>query len=336
MLSGSRAGLASLVVGSTFFVGWLAYSSRADLARQLGLASIGAVGALVLVALAADQAVVSRARQHRLPAKLSVFRDALPMIGDYWALGGGRGAFESAFSSYHRPLPGDFALVVSRAENFPIQFLAEWGVLVGGAALLARAAALFTFARRRRRDPAAVALGVGIGTLLLQNLDDLGLEIPAVSAALIVVWAAAIQPSGALATPRAWWRAASFVLPGALVLFFAAPSAFHTAQDDRAELGGAWRSPRRAAPRSFPLRRDLEAALARTRRTPTSRSWSGSFPTEPTTRTRCRRSAARSSARPSRARRTCCSLTCSPSAELARRRSSTYGSVHTTIAPSHL
>ncbi len=101
-----------------------------------------------------------------------------PLVRDYPFFGVGRGAFESVFAVY-RTLPGN--MVYTHPENFVVQWIAEWGLPVGLCAL-----GVFAWAFAPRRvgvHDSALAAGAwcGVAVLLLQNLVDLALEVPAVS-----------------------------------------------------------------------------------------------------------------------------------------------------------
>jgi hypothetical protein len=104
-----------------------------------------------------------------------------PMVREHPWFGIGRGAFEGVFPAY-RMHPGN--IVFTHPENFPSQWISEWGLPVG---LLAMATFGWLFRPRNlgvTRSSLLAASTIGIGVVLLQNLFDLALEVPAVSAAL--------------------------------------------------------------------------------------------------------------------------------------------------------
>jgi O-Antigen ligase len=105
-------------------------------------------------------------------------------IRDFAWVGMGRGSFESVFPAYQKT-PGN--VVYTHAENFVAHWSAEWGLPIALAALLA-----FGFVFRPRRLGANIGVSyaaawVGVAVLLLQNLVDLGLEVPALCLAIAVV-----------------------------------------------------------------------------------------------------------------------------------------------------
>lgn len=100
-----------------------------------------------------------------------------PLIASHPVFGIGRGAFESVFPAY-RVTPGNG--VFTHAESFPLQWMAEWGVPVGLGALGALAWALSPRRLGVARSALAAGAWLGVAVLLVQNLVDLALEVPAV------------------------------------------------------------------------------------------------------------------------------------------------------------
>jgi hypothetical protein len=234
-LSGSRAGILALLLGLVVLGLHASWMRRRSLAAPLGLAALAVTLTVAAVAMVADERLYQTLFSTDAVRKLAVFKHSLAMVRDYPIFGVGRGAFESAFSPYYEPPDGDFATIYAHAENFPLQFVSEWGVAVGGVVLVAGALFFARAAWRRRRDASAVALTLGISVVLLQNLADLGLEIPGLVVALIVAWSALDQRT-ASSLPRSPARAAAYALPGVAVFTLAFGPAFHGVQEDRARL----------------------------------------------------------------------------------------------------
>lgn len=116
--------------------------------------------------------------------KVQVWRDALPLIADFWKVGTGRGAFQSAFPPYRT---GDEYVTVPYAASLPLQQAAELGVPLALALwLLGAELALGVLRHRRRLAWAELGLCAGLGALLLHNLVDFGLELPGVSVPAVV------------------------------------------------------------------------------------------------------------------------------------------------------
>jgi hypothetical protein len=88
--------------------------------------------------------------------------------------GCGRGAFESAFPAF-RSDPG--YVTYTHPENLIVQWIVEWGLPAGAAGLVAIAVALRPTVVLARSTTAAGAWA-GVVALTVQNLGDLGTEIP--------------------------------------------------------------------------------------------------------------------------------------------------------------
>ncbi len=118
------------------------------------------------------------------------------MIRQHALFGVGRGGFETAFQPYRGALDYDWANVVTHAENFVIQWIAEWGVPVGAAAVVVIVGYLLREWYRSSSDRLRFLVMTGLVALLLQNFADLGLEIPALAIGAVLAFAA-----GERATP---------------------------------------------------------------------------------------------------------------------------------------
>ncbi len=117
-------------------------------------------------------------------SKLEMVQWAKPLVKEHFFLGIGRGAFESVFPAY-RTTPGH--VVYAYIENFPAQWIIEWGVPVGVLALVAFAWALRPSRLGARHSGLSAAAFTGIIVVLLQNLLDLSLEIPAVCYGVMLI-----------------------------------------------------------------------------------------------------------------------------------------------------
>ncbi len=156
-----------------------------------------AVGA-VLMAFTASHSPLGL--DDRSVEKLDLLSAAARMAFDYPWFGVGRGAFGSVFPVYERHAGH---VVSEHAENFPLQWASEWGMAAGIAALIgmiALCAGLFT--RRALQSPSRRCALVGCVVVLLQNLVDLGLEVPAVAALLFCVLGSASGASTRTGKPK--------------------------------------------------------------------------------------------------------------------------------------
>jgi len=99
-------------------------------------------------------------------------------------IGVGRGAFDSVSA---RLTQEGANFTHEYIENFALSWLLEWGPWVGAAALLGLCFLLAPGRLRVRGHPSAEGAWLSIVVLLLQNVADLGLELPALAGALAVV-----------------------------------------------------------------------------------------------------------------------------------------------------
>lgn len=182
-LEASRGGALSCLVGLLVLVPALRTTRRRERHRIEGktesLVEVVAMvlGAASLFFLAAD-GDVWRSLLQEGATKLAVVGWTRPMIADHPWFGVGRGAYETVFPAY------DLArshVMFQFAENFPAQWISEWGIPVGLGGLLSLGWSFRPSRLRAYRDPVAAATVVGILVLLLQNLVDLSLEITSVS-----------------------------------------------------------------------------------------------------------------------------------------------------------
>jgi hypothetical protein len=192
--SASRGGVAALILGVLILatLAWRRGSRSTQLRRRaaplvLTAAAVVFGGALALLG---GNVWVWRELWNDNVAKLKIVSWCVPLLREYGWLGVGRGAFESVFEAY-RPAVG-LHVVYTHPENFPAQWASEWGLPV---ALLAMASLAWCFrpgALGVRKSVVVAAGWTAVVVLLIQNLADLGLEIPALgiatSAVLGALW----------------------------------------------------------------------------------------------------------------------------------------------------
>jgi O-antigen ligase len=189
VLTGSRGGVGALVLGGLLFTLLALRQIRFDRA-QIALAFGGLVVAAFAVAAAIrGPALWVELADADLRGKVAPWRWSLEMIRDFPVFGAGRGAFETAFQPYRQPVGQDWTTIYAHAENFPLEWIADWGipvglVAIGGCLFLARQVLKWVF-----REPISAGVGLGLGVLFLHNLVDLALEIFAISAAAWVAFA---------------------------------------------------------------------------------------------------------------------------------------------------
>jgi hypothetical protein len=213
LLSGSRAGVLSTIVCGGAAAFWLTRKrgARSSLRVLLLAAAPILLGVAVAVLIGTDKEWGQLASVD-IRRKVAVWRWSLPMIREHLWFGVGRGAFETALPPYRSTFEYDWNAVASHAENFVIQWVADWGAPVGLCATIAVVGHVLHEWFGARGDRLRFLLLTGLATLLLQNLADLGLEIPAVAIAAIVCLAAGERPA------RAEHAQGTVVLPSALAL----------------------------------------------------------------------------------------------------------------------
>lgn len=194
LLGGSRGGALSLVLGVVLFAGFLALAARRARHRSqrlLSRSTVMATAATLGVAgiLAAFGAITTLAEQERGESKLQVFVWTSRLIEDFPVVGVGRGAFGTVFTAYAEPLENR---VFSSPENFLLQWASEWGVLATLVAAGCFVWCIVPVVRAAASRPTLAALTSGSMALAVQNLVDLGFEVPAIciamAAVLGVVW----------------------------------------------------------------------------------------------------------------------------------------------------
>lgn len=197
--------------------------------------------------------------------KLAMVSWIRPVVGDFPWFGVGRGAFESVFPAYQ---PGHGGVVFTHVENFPGQWVVEWGIPLGVAALFAFAWLFRPSKLAVGRSSAAAGAYCGAIALLLQNLADLGLEIPALGFALALLlgalWGTAAQKEAKLLGPVR--HAPSAIRVGTLVGLVGLVLAVGVSRTSANPLDAERRAVRdglysHKAPRTVAQRRELRSQL---------------------------------------------------------------------------
>lgn len=230
-VSASRGGVLTLLLGFGALVLWVGLTRRQETSRLGAGPLLGLFG--VLVGLGGFS--LTGARSHELLdrdlSKLALLPRAFDAAGDFPLFGVGRGAFDSVAFRY---FPDLGAVVLRSVESFPVSFLVEWGAPVTVIALVLFALVLWP--GRAVKNIRRTAAWIGICAVLVQNLADIGLELPSLSLAF---WALAgalkegrqdgssrrdvlrtFDPGGAVGF------ALGLAALGALLAYFMGPNAF--------------------------------------------------------------------------------------------------------------
>jgi tetratricopeptide (TPR) repeat protein len=274
--SASRGGVIALMLG---FVALAAFTRRRDdrtplsQSRTLWMLLAAVAGGALFAILGGTEKAWTELYDKNLQ-KIEMITWARPLIRDHAWFGVGRGAFESVFPVY-RTTPGN--VVYTHAESFPAQWIAEWGLPIGLAAL---GVCAWAFAPRRLgATHSALAAGAwcGVAVLLLQNVVDLALEVPAVTIGAAVVLGS-LWGDARKHRPREGWRSGGPLSEGrarafAIAVFALglAPSGAtiaygaHDVASERTSVREALdvAFPKGRAPDPAPLRAKLRAAMLR-------------------------------------------------------------------------
>lgn len=123
--------------------------------------------------------------------RVTIWRDGVGVLGDFWLTGTGAGTYQTAMAVYQRSNPG---VLFNQAHNHFLQLAVEGGLLVAVPTL--GALGLFAAAARRRlrEDRSGVhwlraGAAAGLCGVFVQSLWETGLTLPA-NAALAAVLAA--------------------------------------------------------------------------------------------------------------------------------------------------
>ncbi|MCL2449600.1 MAG: O-antigen ligase family protein [Polyangiaceae bacterium] len=176
------------------------HSDRRDVrVGQTVIAAMGiAVGVVLTILASSDEAAGELLSSGA--SKLELIAVTFRMLPAVPLLGCGRGAFESAFSAFRTGYSGHVTMAFP--ENVVAQWVLEWGVPVGLGAMI-----LLVFALRPgvalARSTRAAGAWVALVALSVQELCDLGSEVPGLVLAGVVCCALVVGGSPGQRRP---WR----------------------------------------------------------------------------------------------------------------------------------
>ena len=197
----SRGGVVAMALGALIVlaIARLARVQRGESVPTLSLAVgfASAVGATLVVIGGSDDA--SNELFQGDVSKLAVFIREMRMVPAVPWFGCGRGAFESAFPAFRADVGH---ITYAYPEDVVIQWIVEWGVPIG---LIGLAVAGFALRPRAvlARSTTAAGAWAGVVALAVQNLGDLGSEIPGLVLAGVIC--AAIVVAGTPGKPAQHW-----------------------------------------------------------------------------------------------------------------------------------
>jgi O-antigen ligase len=191
LLSLSRAGAIALGCASLATV--LLARHRIERRHRRTLVASSAIVVLVGLAWADLPALRARAAdtQAGLANRLTIWRETVPVVKDFWATGTGAGTYQRAMYVYQR---SDRTVFFNQAHNHYLQVVAEGGILLAGA-VGAAVVLLAAMVRRRIAEDTSglvwmrIGAACGLGAAALQSVWETGLVMPA-NAALAALLAA--------------------------------------------------------------------------------------------------------------------------------------------------
>jgi tetratricopeptide (TPR) repeat protein len=196
----SRGGVVTMFLGAlvVLAIAGSSRSSRGGGVRLLTLvAGLGTAVGTVLIVVGSSEEASGELLETNM-SKLAMFARVMRMLPSAALLGCGRGAFESAFPAFRADVG---YMRYTHPENVVAQWVLEWGVPIGVAGLAAVAFALRPTAVMSRSSTAAGAWAALVA-LFVQNLGDLGTEIPGLMIAAVVC--AAIVVAGTHGREPKW------------------------------------------------------------------------------------------------------------------------------------
>jgi len=192
----SRSGLFGMAVAAALAVVFrLRHTGERHGHAVWWLAAAVAAAALLVLATIPVERLTQRLARAQVSAddRLVIWRDTLPMIGDFWLTGTGAGTYETGMLVYQRASPG---VRFNQAHNHYVQAAAEGGVLL----CFPLVAALALYLRQAWGRIAVEHSGMywiragalcGLAGAAAQSVWETGLTIPA-NAALACVMAAMV------------------------------------------------------------------------------------------------------------------------------------------------
>ena len=144
----SRSGLFGMAVAALAALGFR-LRRHADRQRRgrLWIAAAGLAAVLLVMAALPARAIVARLAATQVSAtdRLTIWKDTLPVIRDFWLTGTGAGTYETSMLVFQRASPG---VLFNQAHNHYLQAASEGGLLL--CAPLAMALSLFVRQARIR------------------------------------------------------------------------------------------------------------------------------------------------------------------------------------------
>jgi O-antigen ligase len=181
LLSLSRSGALALVVSGMFT--FLMAGRQLPRDRRLFLFGIAALLIVVTFGWAEIRAATNGVggASSQLSGRLTVWRETLPLVRDFWLTGTGAGTYRTAMMLYQQ---SDRSVYFNQANSHYLQVLAEGGLLLAVPLVLGLRAFARAGYETLRRDHTPLfwiraGAACGLGAVALQSLWETGLVMPA-------------------------------------------------------------------------------------------------------------------------------------------------------------
>ena len=195
----SRSGLAGLAAALLAGAGLARRFSQggldSDSRRTRLIAAVGGFALLAVGLRVGSSAILGRlaASDVAMADRVTIWRETIPVLKDFWLTGTGIGTYETAMAIYQRSSPG---VLFNQAHNHFLQVAAEGGLLVAAPILLGIGAFASMAWHSLRSDRSGMfwfraGAASGLFGVAVQSLWETGLTTPA-NAALAAVLAAIV------------------------------------------------------------------------------------------------------------------------------------------------
>jgi len=197
VLSGSRSGVAALLVSFLVFGFRAVRQSAGALPKLAAVATLAAVLGGALVWAGSDAVVAKFGRSSAdMPGRLRAWHDAVHIASDFPLFGSGLGTFGLTMLVYQS---GPRDVSYTQAHNDYLQVAAEGGALVSAAALALVAVIAFLAWQRGSRDADPVVSWIRTGAaaglvgMAAQSAVEFSLQMPGIALLFVVLVALAIH-----------------------------------------------------------------------------------------------------------------------------------------------
>lgn len=189
----SRSGIVGLATAACCML--VAARQQIDASRRRSLTWYAAIAAIIIAVFVDAPGLLARLMETASPGsgRLTIWRETLPIVGDFWIAGTGAGAYETAMLVYQE---SNHLFNFNHAHNQFLQIVTEGGLLLAVPALVVAMQFVRVARRRIDADRSVVAwlrigAAAGLAGMTVQSFWETGLRMPA-NAALAAVLAAIV------------------------------------------------------------------------------------------------------------------------------------------------